>query len=242
MMEKARGVVLHVMKYNDEYMIADVLTGRFGLIAFMVRVSRSHRSAVRHTLFRPLAVLELVWNHREAARLQKLSSVQISVPQHSLPYDAHKGAIALFLAEVLKHAVRGERGNVPLLDYIVASIEWLDAAEGRFANFHLVFLMRLTLFLGCAPNIAEARSGDYFDLRAGCFTARCPCHSDVLLPADAARLPLLMRMNYGTMHVFRFTGADRSRLLGLIVDYYRLHLPSFPPVKSLAVLREMFAG
>lgn len=241
MMQKSRGVVLRVTKYNDEYVIADVFTESVGSVAFMVRVSRSPRAAVRYTLFRPMAILDMEWAHREVARIQKLRSAQTAVPFDSLPYDPAKSAIALFLAETLTYAVREERGNQPLFEYILSSLEWLDAATGRFANFHLVFLMRLTLFLGCAPNIEAARPGDLFDMRAGCFSSVRPPHGDILVPEDAARLPLLMRMNYGTMHVFRFSGAERSRLLGFITAYYRLHLPVFPELKSLAVLREMYS-
>ena len=42
------------------------------------------------------------------------------------------------------------------------------------------------------------------------------------------------------MRVFRFSGADRSRLLAALNRYYALHLPGFPDLKSLDVLREMF--
>lgn len=49
-------------------------------------------------------------------------------------------------------------------------------------------------------------------------------------------------MNYATMHLFRFSGAERSRLLGHINDYYRLHLPGFPELKSLPVLAEVFSS
>ena len=61
------------------------------------------------------------------------------------------------------------------------------------------------------------------------------------MPADAARLPLLMRMNYDTMHLFRFGREERQRLLTALNDYSRLHLPAFPDLKSLDVLHEIFS-
>ena len=51
-------------------------------------------------------------------------------------------------------------------------------------------------------------------------------------------MQLMMRMDYPTMHLFRLTRQDRNRLLEIALSYYRIHLPSFPELKSLAVLQE----
>ena len=48
-------------------------------------------------------------------------------------------------------------------------------------------------------------------------------------------------MNYETMHLFAMSRAERNRCLTIINDYYRLHLPDFPLLKSLDVLKELFA-
>ena len=49
-----------------------------------------------------------------------------------------------------------------------------------------------------------------------------------------------MRMNYETMHLFGMSRAERTRCLTTINDYYSLHLPDFPILKSLEVLKELF--
>lgn len=243
MLLKSQGIVLHTLKYNDDSLIVDVLTEAVGRVSFMVRISRSPRTAVRHTLFRPMALLDLEWNHRPGTTgLRRPKSAQTAVPLVSLPYDPHKAAMSLFLAEFLHHAVRDESEPGALFRYIFQSVEWLDTCRRGFANFHLVFLMRLSRFLGFAPNLEDWRPGDFFDLEASRFVALRPLHGHCLVPEDAARLPLLSRMNFGTMHVFRFSGSERSRLLGYINEYYRLHLPDFPELKSLAVLKDMFSG
>lgn len=56
--------------------------------------------------------------------------------------------MALFLSEFLYRAVREEAENRPLFAYLQHSIIWLDECGGGFANFHLVFLMRLSRFWG----------------------------------------------------------------------------------------------
>ena len=69
MFVKSRGIVLHTIKYNDAQIICHVLTEQAGSVAFMVRISRSPRAAVRHMLFQPMALLELEWNQRAAGGL-----------------------------------------------------------------------------------------------------------------------------------------------------------------------------
>ena len=42
------------------------------------------------------------------------------------------------------------------------------------------------------------------------------------------------------MRRVRLSGAARSRMLEVIVAFYRLHVPDLPEMRSLAVLRETF--
>ena len=121
------------------------------------------------------------------------------------------------------------------------SVIWLDECREGFANFHLVFLMRLSRFLGLYPNLEDYHTGDYFDLLNACFTSTRPqLHSSYINPEEAGRLRQLMRMNYETMHLFGMSRAERTRCLTIMNDYYRLHLPDFPALKSLDVLKELF--
>jgi len=49
-----------------------------------------------------------------------------------------------------------------------------------------------------------------------------------------------MRMDYPTMHLFRMSRAERNRILQILLLYYRLHLPAFPELQSVSVLRELY--
>ena len=149
-----------------------------------------------------------------------------------------KMAITLFLAEFLYHALRGEQQpDQQLFDYMKHSFLWLDAATDSYANFHLSFLMHLSRFLGFYPNLEVH---PYFDLREGSFCDVPPLHGDFLRPDEASRIHDMMRMDYQNMHLFRMNRIDRNRCLDVMLDYYRLHLPSFPELKSLSVLQELF--
>ena len=60
-------------------------------------------------------------------------------------------------------------------------------------------------------------------------------------PADASYLPLLLRLTPSSMKTIALSGQERSRLLALIIEYYRLHVADFPELKSLDVLHEVFS-
>ena len=105
----------------------------------------------------------------------------------------------------------------------------------------LDFLMRQSRCVGLYPNLEHYAEGDYFDLQAAWFTSLRPqTHSQYIGPQEAARLRRLMRMNYETMHLFGMSRTERARCLSVINDYYRLHLPDFPELRSLEVLKELF--
>ena len=105
MLTESRAIVLRTIKYNDESFIAETLTEGHGRVSFLVRISRSPRAAVRHTLFQPLALLTICWNHREGNALKRPKSVGVSTPLVSIPYNPRKSAVALFLSEFLQAAI-----------------------------------------------------------------------------------------------------------------------------------------
>ena len=65
-------------------------------------------------------------------------------------------------------------------------------------------------------------------------------HPDVVEPAEAEVISTLMRLNYTNMGHMSLSRNQRNRCLDLILSYYRLHVASFPDLKSLDILRELF--
>lgn len=241
MQEKTAAIVLHSLKYNDTSNIVNAYTESGGRCSYIIKVTRARKGNVRPSLFHPLALVELEAEGKNAARLRRITEARLLHPLPSLPFDPVKSAIALFLGEFLHHALREESTNRPLFAYLTHSIRFLDACQGSgVANFHLVFLMRLTRFLGLYPNLDGYQRDDCFDMLNACFCRRPPLHGHYLRPEEAAALPCLMRMDYATMHLFPFNRQQRMRCLEVLNDFYRLHIPSFPQLRSLEVLQELF--
>lgn len=221
MLIKTRGVVLHTIRYSDKSLIAEVFTQAHGAVSFLVRVPSTRKSLMRGVLLSPLTILELVYDHRDQLRLQRLIEVRVSEPYASLPYHPLKQTIALFLGEFLFYALRHEGTSVPLFDFLVGSLLWLDNKESGFANYPITFLIRLSRFLGIWPSKEEVRC--------------------LLSPQEEEWVDLVLRMDFPSMHLFRFSTLQRQRLLQVLNDYYMQHIAAFPAMKSMSILREVLA-
>lgn len=241
MLIKTEALVLHVVKYGDSKLVVDMFTAAFGRMAFMVGVRRrAGRGGMPKQLFQPMAQLSIECDVRPRLKLQKLLAAALSFPYADIPFNPVKLSVALFSADFLYYALRGEQENGALFSYVCGGMQWLDRCGESYSNFHLVFLMRLSRFLGFYPNLDGYEPGCCFDLRAGCFCGRVPVHRDFLGPDEARKVLLMMRMDFGNMHLFRMSRDGRNRMVDIITAYYRIHIPDFPELKSLAVLRELY--
>ena len=241
MLTKTQAIVLHTIKYGETRIIVDMFTRTHGRLSFIVNIPKSIKAKTKKQFFQPLNILEIEVDVRQKVQLQKLSDVRLAMPFSSIPFNPHKLSISLFIAEFLYYALRSEQQNALLYDYVESSILWLDSQDDRYANFHLVFLMRLSRFLGFYPNLEHYQTGDYFDLRESMFLPTPPLHRDFPYPQEAEMVQLMMRMDYPTMHLFKMTHQERNRLLEVTITYYRLYLTDFPELKSIAVLQELYA-
>ena len=237
---RTRAIVLHALKYGELQLIIDMFAREQGRVSFICHVPKSGRGKVKKPLFQPLTVLDVVYDHRLNASLQRFKDLRLAHTFTTIPFDPFKLSISLFVAEFLTYATRSEQQNEALYEYMENSLKWLDSVTEGYANFHLVFMMRLSRFIGFFPNLSGYMPGAWFDLRNGTFTRQHPTHPDFLEPAEAARIGLLMRMTYENMRFFRMSQAERNRCAELILVYYRLHVPNFPELRSLDVLKTLF--
>ena len=61
-----------------------------------------------------------------------------------------------------------------------------------------------------------------------------------LSPEDTKNFINLLKVDFNTMHTIALNRKARGEYLALIQSYYSLHIPDFPEIKSMDVLRELF--
>jgi len=241
MLHKTRGIVLHSIPYNDKYAITLIYTEEFGRVPYTTSQSRSRRSRVPRSLFHTLAVLDLEVEHQNLRDIQRIKEIKIHIPLVSILTDPVKSAMGIFIAELISKVIREEQTNRLLFDFLFQSVQVLELTNVSPANFHLVFMIRFSSFLGFYPDSGSYQKGTYFDMRNGVFTVNKPAHVDFLLPDDSAVFYNLLRMSYENMSLFKFSGRERQAIIHRILEYYRLHLSDFPEIKSLEVLHDVFS-
>lgn len=240
MLIETKAIVLYSLRYGENQRIVDVFTQEQGFLTFICHVSSSSRGKIKKQLFQPLTLLRVVYDYRPKAKMQHFRDLSIAIPFLSIPFDPYKLSIAMFMAEFLLYATKGEQENKPLFIYIQKSMEWLDTAVEGFSNFHLVFMIHLSSFLGFFPNLEDYSSGDVFDMRNGCFASTVPLHTDYITAEDAIKMKGIMKLTYKTMHLCALSREERNRCTEVIIHYYRLHIPSFPDMHSLEILKTLF--
>lgn len=242
MIQTTEGVVLGVLKIAGGQQIVTAYTSANGRLSYIMRTPRSRKSPVSMSLLQPLSMVQIVGDVRPGATLQRITSMSCTCPYRSIPSDPYKSAMTLFLQEFLMRSVREEgQPNSALYDFITTSMRWLDAAVDGYSNFHIAFMLRISAFLGLQPNTSHYVRGYCFDLQEARYVPPPPqADAYCLTGAEAAAVGTLMRMNLSNMHRFLFSRQQRRRILSVVNDYYRLHIPDFPELRSLQVLHEVF--
>lgn len=242
MQHKTRGIVLYSTFYNDHYSIVRMFTEKFGTVSYMVSLSRGRKTKTPRSLFFPLSILDMEVVHHNLRDIHQLKEARISIPLTSVYCHPVKNAIAVFIAEFISKVVKEVQADKLLFNYLVQSLKILELTDKGYANFHLVFTIRLSRFLGFHPDESSYREDSFFDMQNGTFTMLRPKHEHYLPRQESRAFSLLLRMNYDNMHLFRMTGNQRNTILDKIIEYYRLHLSYFPEIKSLEVLSEIFSS
>lgn len=239
MQVKTAGIVLHSLKYSDSATIVTIYTRQHGRASYMVYGVNKKNAACKPAFLQPLSLVELDASHLPGKEIQRIKEVRILHSFSEIPFDPVKNSIALFLSEVLFRVLRQSEPDEEMFSFLENSIRLLDSNKEGIANFHLVFLMELTRYLGCCPNHEKEASG-YFDLSNGIFLRQKPLHIHFLMPEESSDILKILQSDYETMNSLVFSRKRRSELLESIIEYYKLHIPDFNGLHSLEVLQSLF--
>lgn len=240
-MNRSHGIVLRSLRYNDTQVIVSIFTELSGTVDFIVRHSPKARSGTKAIAWAPLSLIDVIWEPRLGTSIQRPKELSLWKPWLSIPFHPAKSAVTLFLGEVLSHTLRHEQANQQLFEFLITNMLWLDESDEHYANFHIIFLLKLTRFLGFMPNVEDWHEGALFDLESATFVDIVPQHPYYLDATESALVPKFLRMNIRSMQAVGLNGKMRRRALEIVTLFYRLHIPELPELKSLAVLVDVFA-
>jgi DNA repair protein RecO (recombination protein O) len=233
-------IPLRITPYNDRSSILAAYSLEMGRVSFLLPAGASREAQRRRALLRPLCPIQCVASSAPGRELMQMREPRpIFVAQH-LMCNPLRASMALFLADVLGAVLRQSESEPLLFEFIVDAARRLNDPATPVANFHLAFLMKLGQFVGICPDGGSWRPGYVFDMRDAVFRATPPLHADWLEPLEAQALERLSRIEWDTMHIYKYTRAQRARVLDLILEFYTLHHVNLRQLRSLPVLHDLF--
>lgn len=220
MLHKTRGIVFRFTRYGETSIIVNIFTELFGLQSYIVNGARSSSRKGKIALFQPLTLLDLVVYHKENASVTRIKEVKCLHPYQSLATEMSKSTIAMFLNEVLNKSVKEQSHTHELCDFLILSFQQLDVMQRGYENFHLIFLIKLSQYLGFRPYQASEILG-----------------AGILSEAEETTLSRLLVMDY--TDTISITREQRRTLLDLLLRFYAQHIDQLGELRSLQVVREI---
>lgn len=237
-METCTGIVLKVTAYTDTQKIVHLYTREKGYLSMIAPSAIFKRKSKPVHL---LQIAEVAYMENERGGLHRLQSAESAVNLPELYFDVIKMNIVLLWGEILNILLKNEGKNEAVFDLVVQSAEYLNTSEGDTGNFNLFFLYRLAAPLGFRIDTETWREGYLFNAGDGCFypaDGRMPCISG---PNTARIVHRLCTCEVKELRAIPLNRAARNILLDVILAFFRIHLNTDFNIKSIRVIREIFA-
>ena len=210
-------IVLHTTKFGENSLVVHTLSKDYGRRSFLVKGVGKKAGM---SLFLPLNVLEADIVETSRSTLYTARNIVARYPLLGIRNDIFKNSMTMFMSEVLYRVVREGAYEEGLFEWCEKNILLLDAVSIDFSNFHIRFLLELSVALGFSP---EARDlvpfvGDHYPVIERFMTV--PFAESMLIPLN---------------------GVTRNEIAEEILRYIEFHSESAVNVNSLKVLRELFS-
>lgn len=234
-----KAIVLSTIKYGDTSLIVRCFTLKEGLKTYLIKgVLSAKKRKLKPAYFQPLTQLHIIANHNNKGTLNSIKEVHVIRPYKYIYTNVFKQTMVLFLSEIVNSSIQEEEENEPLYYYIESALNWLDAHD-EISNFHLLFLLNFTRFLGFYPDLSEVDK-EGFSLMEGCFVGSTS-EKEVISGGDLVQFKKLLGINFDMINTVLFNKKERQQVLRIIIRYFELHLDGFKNPKSLGVLETVFS-
>ncbi|WP_309608100.1 DNA repair protein RecO [Flavobacterium sp.] len=235
MLVKTKAIVISSVKYQEKSLIVRCYTLSDGLKSYFVQNPFSNRkSNQKIAYFQPLTLLEIEGVHKNKGTLEYFKEIKLSTSFKSINTNIFKSSIALFLAEILQNCIHEQEQDENLFNYVETALIWLDNHD-EIANFHIIFLLEITKYLGFYPDISEINL-PFFDLSEGIFTAHQGINSLSEQETSVFKKLLLLKFEDNQKNILLI---ERQLLLKIVLNYYFSHIQGFKMPKSLEILTEI---
>lgn len=228
---KSQAVVLQALKHQDSTLVLKLFTREKGLITCFTKHNTSKKK--RTVKWQLLDVVELDLVHSNNNDFYGIKEASYAFKHTGRYFDPYKLSMSYFVAETLLKALSERNISYPeLYAFTLESLENLEQTN-NIALYPIDFMLRMADIMGIRPKVVEG--GYIFNLSEGTIDIK-PVGLQSVSTDEVVMLGTYIRKG-----IFeQVPGKDqRSRMLQLLLDFYKYHLPGFIEIKSLTVLKEV---
>ena len=238
MLAHTNAIVLSKLRYKDNDLIVKCYTEKLGVVSFLVRGAlKSKKGASKAAYFQLLSQLQLVIAYKSNKNLHTIKEVKPNYIYSSLHSNILKSAVVMFLSEILASILQEEEENRVLYSYIETALLWFDT-HTKSSNFHLLFLLNLSKYLGFYPELENVNSA-FFNLKDGKFEDKS-MGKYAIQGENLLLLKTLLGTKFDGLENIKMNSSQRQSFLNMILLYFELHLGSFKTPRSVKVFNQVF--
>jgi len=152
MLVKAKGLVIRSLKYGESSLIFDLYTHEYGYASFIVGGVRKPKARMSASLFQLMNWIEVVAYMKDPAKLSRVKETRLILNYQNIPFDFQKRGIGLFITEIVQKTIKEKEANEHLYQFLWRTFQYLDQPKSSISNAHVVFLLRLSGYLGFLPH------------------------------------------------------------------------------------------
>ena len=228
---KTQAVLLQSLKHKDDSLVLKLFSQEKGLITSFIKNNSSKKK--RSVKWQLLDVVNLDLVHSNKNDFYGIKEASYALKHTGRYFDPYKLSMSYFVAEILLKTISEKNIDSPeLYDFTIKCLEDLETSP-NIALYPIDFLLSLAEVLGIKPKVEQG--GYIFNLSEGTIEK---------LPVGLQSISTLeVELLAGYILTGAFTAQptkdQRTKILQLLLDFYKYHLPGFLEIKSLSVLKDV---
>ena len=148
MVSKTNGIVLNYIKYKETSIISKIYTKEFGLKSYLINGIRTKKGKFNISSFQPLSLLDLVVYENKNSQIGRIKELKFDKIYFTNHHVQKKISICLFISEVLLKLIIFQAPDKNQFNFVRNSLIEFDKIEDNYENFHIIFLIKFSKYLG----------------------------------------------------------------------------------------------
>ena len=148
MVSKTNGIVLNYIKYKETSIISKIYTKEFGLKSYLINGVRTKKGKFNISSFQPLSLLDLVVYENKNSQIGRIKELKFDKIYFTNHHVQKKISICLFISEVLLKLITFQVPDKNQFNFVRNSLIELDKIVENYENFHIIFLIKFSKYLG----------------------------------------------------------------------------------------------